>query len=294
MIESQHTFPIWDRHCVECHNPQKREGGVLMTGDRGPVFSHSYYMLTARRQVSDGRNLPVSSYAPRTLGDSASLLMHKLEGKHHDVVLPPHDHRMVQYWIHTGGVWIGTYAALGTGMIGGYAQNQIDRQDLTWPSVNAAARVLQERCARCHRGDTALPQSPSDNMGMMPWTIQYGHPKLRFSRHILYNLTTPQESLLLLAPRGKAGVPCATLFETTEDPDYKILLTSVQDTKSRLDEIKRFDMPGFKTRPAYVREMKRYGVLTQTFDLAKDPIDVYETDRCYWESLWYRPSHGGN
>jgi inorganic pyrophosphatase len=33
--------------------------------------------------------------------------------------------------------------------------------------------------------------------------------------------------------------------------------------------------------------MKQYGILPATFDRAKDPIDVYQTDRAYWRSLWY-------
>ena len=30
---------------------------------------------------------------------------------------------------------------------------------------------------------------------------------------------------------------------------------------NNLDEMKRFDMPGFQPRDAWVREMRRYGVL---------------------------------
>ena len=32
----------------------------------------------------------------------------------------------------------------------------------------------------------------------------------------------------------------------------------------------------------------RYGILPESFDPESDPIDVYETDRAYWESLWHR------
>ena len=35
--------------------------------------------------------------------------------------------------------------------------------------------------------------------------------------------------------------------------------------------------------------MKKYGILPDSFDLAKDPIDIYKTDQRYWESLWYYP-----
>ncbi len=58
--------------------------------------------------------------------------------------------------------------------------------------------------------------------------------------------------------------------------------------KEQLDTIKRFDMPGFHPRIDWVREMKRFGILPA--DLKPDePIDVYKTERRYWESLWYKP-----
>ena len=61
-------------------------------------------------------------------------------------------------------------------------------------------------------------------------------------------------------------------------------LTLMRDS---LEQMKRFDMPDFRPRPEWVREMKRFGILTAGFDPAAH-IDVYATERKYWESLWYR------
>jgi hypothetical protein len=48
-------------------------------------------------------------------------------------------------------------------------------------------------------------------------------------------------------------------------------------------------MLGFRPSPGYVREMKRYGILPK--DLTEGaPIDVYATDRAYWQSLWWQPT----
>ena len=59
--------------------------------------------------------------------------------------------------------------------------------------------------------------------------------------------------------------------------------------KQKLDEIKRFDMPGFRPSEHYIRELRRYGVLPA--DLAQDaPIDPYKADEAYWQSLWHRPA----
>jgi len=62
----------------------------------------------------------------------------------------------------------------------------------------------------------------------------------------------------------------------------------LQAAKVKLDEIKRFDMPGFRPNEHYIREMQRYGILP--VDLAPDAtVDPYATDQAYWKSLWHRP-----
>lgn len=291
--------PILERRCVSCHGYEAsaeggpREGGVILTGDRGPMFSHSYYMLTACRQVADGRNLPQSNYAPRTIGSSASPLLARLGPDHHGVRTTVDERRTVRLWIDSGAPYPGTYAALGTGMIGGYTENHLDRTDSEWPVMKAAMGVLERRCGSCHTGPLALPTSPSDDRDMPPWAIAYGDPRLRFSRHILYNLTRPERSLLVLAPLAKEagghGLCAREVFASQDDPDYGVLLRSINATKQKLEEIRRFDMPGFRPHPAYVREMRSYGALP--VDLCPDdPIDPYATDRAYWESLWHNSS----
>jgi hypothetical protein len=146
-----------------------------------------------------------------------------------------------------------------------------------------------------------LPRSLSDERGLSFWRFDIDDPLLKLSRHIVFNLTRPEKSLLLLAPLAEAsgglglcrdaGGKPAAVFADTQDPDYAKLLAMVTAGKDDLDKIKRFDMPGFRPRPQYLREMKRYGVLP--LDHADDaPIDAYQLDRRYWESLWYRPATG--
>jgi len=59
------------------------------------------------------------------------------------------------------------------------------------------------------------------------------------------------------------------------------------DGRKYLEKIKRFDMPGFIPPVAYYREMKRYGVLPKELAVNTE-IDIYATDRAYWQSLWYK------
>jgi hypothetical protein len=120
-------------------------------------------------------------------------------------------------------------------------------------------------------------------------------PRLKLSRHIVFNLSRPEKSLMLLAPlaesagglalcRDKEGKPAA-VFADLSDPDYRKLLAMVAAGKENLDRIKRFDMPGFLPKPEYLREMKRYGILPPDQPLDA-PVDPYALDRAYWESLY--------
>lgn len=295
--------PILDRLCVDCHDYTPGNAGgpmaghVILTGDHGPLYSHSYFTLSALRLFSDGRNQPRSNYAPRTFGSAASKLLAMLDGSHHGALATDREKKIVRLWIETGAPYPGTYAGLGSGMVGGYAENIIDRRDLAWPSIQAAQGVLKGRCAACHTGAMALPDSPSDNMGMPPWEIKYDDPRLRFSRHILYNLSRPERSLLFLAPlaveAGGLGT-CRTaeghpVFSDTGDADYQTLLAAVAETKQFLTDIGRFDLAGFQPPAPYIREMRRYGILPADFPEG-GTVDPYATDRAYWESLWWVPS----
>ena len=286
--------PILDRHCVGCHGYRAttkggpRSGGVILSGDRGPHYSHSYVSLTLKQQMSDGRNLAKSNYPPRELGSAASPLLRKIDGSHNRVVVTAREKRLLQLWIDSAAAYPGTYAALGAGMTGGQG----------WGKDTDA--VLERRCGECHTGATQLPKSPGDTMGeSSSGRVDPKHPRTRLSRHLVYNLTRPEMSLLFLAPLAKAAGGygmCrregqevgAGVFDSTGDPDYRALLVAVEATKAHLEKIKRFDMPGFRPNRHYVREMTFYGVLPASLG-EKDPIDAYATDEAYWRSLWHRP-----
>jgi len=270
--------PILDRHCIKCHGYDKPPAaGLPLAGARGPWYSHAYYALLSRGFVSHGRDAH-GNYPPRGIGSSASRLMEFLEPSHHEVKLSDREREHVRLWIDSGAPYAGTYASLGTGMV----------------SIGPPQKLAAGRCSRCHKTDGAGVASVS-----------------RYGKDLIYNLTDPARSPILLAPLSvKAGgwgacrnekmqdrpkppdakrAPPAVVFATTDDPDYQKILAAIEQSKARLDQIKRFDMPDFRPSRHYVREMKRYGILPETFDADKDPIDVYKTDQAYWRSLWHQP-----
>ena len=265
--------PVLDKHCLRCHGYDKPPtGGFPLAGARGPRYSHSYYSLMSRGQVSHGRDSH-GNYPPRGIGSSASKLIKLIDGSHYDTKLSAVEQAKIRLWIESGAPYAGTYAALGTGMIG----------------IRAPGGLLQQRCARCHESSIS---------GRYPLPVQY-------------NLTDPDRSPILLAPLSRSAggwgfcknerfdgrpkppdakqAPPADVFASTDDPDYQKLLANIQQSKAALDRIKRFDMPDFRPSRHYVREMKRYRVLDADFDPENDPIDPYKTDAYYWRSLWHEP-----
>ncbi len=300
----RHIQPILDRHCLECHDSDQRAGGVVLSGDRGPIYSHSYFTLTANEWISDGRDRLETNLPPRSVGTSASPLMGLLDGSHHDAKLTPHEQDMIRYWIESAASYPGTYAALGTGMIGGFPKSQLETSDRKWPTSKAAAEAIGRRCFSCHDKSIPLPRYLSDNLGLVLSNPDFGDIRIRFSRHLMFNLTRPEKSLILLAPLAKAAGgyglcrqrdksekmekpgESVIVFAGTGDPDYQKILELCRAGKSHLEKIKRFDMPGFRPTSSYVREMKRFGILPRDLEPSAD-IDVYATDRAYWRSLWW-------
>ncbi len=292
--------PILDKHCIECHNPDNRKGNVLLTGAHGPMYSHSYFTLTVHRQFVDGRNNPQSNYPPYALGAYPSPLMKKILNGHKDVSLSENEIKRIRYWIESAAAYPGTYAALGTGMIGGYQENlQVINSDHNWPESVKAATVIRRRCSECHKGHMRLPVKLSDERGISFWRPDWNDKALMLSRHIVFNLSRPDKSLILMAPLAKTAGgyaegdkemkhPHPVIFKDSNDADYIAILEMIRAGKRKLEQVKRFDMSDFKPRKEYIREMKRYGILPNELP-ADAAIDVYQTDQAYWQSLWYKP-----
>ena len=279
-----HVQPILDKHCVPCHNYEKFAGRVALTSDYGPRigsrrYTHGYWTLLLRKQFIDGGN-GTGNRAPRTIGTGASPIMQKILKRHHAVKLSPVETRTVANWIDTGAAYAGTYASLLT---------------TTGPTVHSLVwGAMGRRCGKCHNKDgmrlpTNCRASRPSHLGRI---IPPGAG--RFATPLLFNESRPAKSRALLAPLAKEaggyGICPGPVFKDTKDPDYQRLLKALDAPKKYLEVAKLYHMPGFKPNKHYVREMRRYGVLPATFDVEKDPIDVFETDQAYWRTMWHRPA----
>jgi hypothetical protein len=246
--------PILDKRCVECHNADRREGGFDFTGDKTVRYTMSYWAMQRNGLVSDGRNQPYGNRPPRSIGSGASRLMKLIDGSHYGAKLSPHETTMVRLWLDTSATYPGTYAALGCG---------------DYP-VHLPIEPMMHRCGRCHEE----------------------HLK-RHELETYCNLTRPEKSLVLRAPLAKEAGGLAlckeVVFTNTDHRLYQEMLDALRDAHARLEQGKRFDMPGFRPNEHYIREMQRFGFLPKDLK-PDDPIDVYAVDRAYWDSFQYRPS----
>jgi hypothetical protein len=317
---------ILDRHCVSCHDPTNRKGGLVLSGDRGPTYSLAYYNLLLHRQIEDraGRNWegirniggrPGGNDAPYTAFSSAAPLMKYIEKSHYQVKLSETERTTIRLWLDSATPYAGTAAAFGTGQIGGWWRNNEPVREMAdaWSTTGPAKDAIQRRCTACH--ERRLPRFVTDLTTGDPYNDFEGweRPVSRFSRHTIFNLTHPDLSLALTVPLAKSAggfaegpLPDAApvpedlsraprlimhgvVFASTDDPDYRAILAHLQTARDRLNTIKRFDMPGFKPAAAYIREMKRYGILPADFDAGKTMVSTYDLDQKYWQLFWHKP-----
>jgi hypothetical protein len=314
--------PILDRRCVECHNPNRRDGGVDLCGDHGPVYSMAYYNLYLQWQIQDavgeprhGSGRQLGNDPPWSTYSYASRLMTKVDGSHYDVTVTDAERRLLRLWIDTGATYPGTYACYGSGQIGDVGYNNLPDHELAddWPSTSACADAIQRRCGNCHEAKF-LPRHVTARTRISRWGdfLSWTRPLSRYSRHRIYNLSRADKSVALLVPLAKRAGGTASeplgdtklvsedfsqppgevkhpiVFDSTNDPDYLAILTHIQDASKRLREIKRFDMPGFRPPEVYLREMRRYGILSPASEDDGRPIDPYDTDRRYWNMMYSR------
>ena len=266
-------------------------------------YDSAYMALVLRLQFMDGRN-GLGNQPPRSIGSAASPLLARLSGGHQNVKATPEEWRTVWLWIESAAPYAGSYAALRNSEEQGYYGNAGHK------FFGECADVFNRRCAECHKN------TADRNVNGLPFSWEIRHDKENalagrpiscyerivftndparvFDASLLVNYTQPECSCVLLAPLAQAaggyGRCGRAVFQDKNDPDYKKLLASIESGKQLYDARPPWGAPGWKPTPQYVREMKRFGVLPEAFDPARDTLDPFATDQAYWRSLWPKPN----
>ncbi len=263
--------PIWDRHCVRCHNYEKYAGHLSLTGELAPEFTHSYLNLFWAGLISHGQQ-GMGNRGPRSIGAVASPLCRKLRAGHKNVKLSDEELRTVEMWVESSAAFAGTYGALRRAV----------------PSVRGVEDIRRRRCGGCHKP------------GELPHRWRTGRGRLTGR---WYNLSRPERSLALLAPlaedagglglcaqreagaadRYKGDDPPANVFASRNDPDYRALKAAIDSAAERAAAMKPYPMKGWRPTGQYLDEMRRFGILPDDFER---PVNPYRLDRAYWRSFY--------
>ncbi|MBQ2849572.1 MAG: hypothetical protein IJE77_03745, partial [Thermoguttaceae bacterium] len=314
--------PILDKHCLECHNPDREEGGFNVSGHWSPIYTIGYAHMSWRQLFGDNRNRAMSNFGPYEIGSGSSRLLKLIDEKHYGVEMPEAERKIIKYWIDAGANYTGTYAAEASGGVGYYMANLPVRNEKNWPETAAMQEAISRRCDGCH-----TPPNPKEGFGVydlfrdyysyrnpddatdmfIPHDLSQAHG--RFSRLEIFDLSYPELSKAVRGPLSKAagglGVCEAKsgkpVFTDKDDPDYQTILAGIERGRRYiLEEDNRPEMivpspnngpdcpQKFVPRWAYLREMIRYGILPVDSDPSAS-YDPYELDEKYWRSLWYKP-----
>jgi len=102
--------PVFDRHCVQCHDfGGKGAKKLILAGDRGPFFNASYTQLWRKGYVRAVGAGPANVQAAYSWGARASRLVQTLRKGHRNVRLPREDFLRVAAWIDINAPYYPTY-----------------------------------------------------------------------------------------------------------------------------------------------------------------------------------------
>jgi len=264
--------PILDKHCLECHNHDREEGGFNISGHWGPLYPIGYIQMSWRQLFGDNRIiLPYaehskSNFEPYAIGTGSSRLLKLIEERHADATLSDHEQKVLRYWLDAGANHAGTYAVNSHGTIGYYEHSVNVRNDKDWPETHALVDVMNRRCDPCHAPTAAEKQIGTYKLPAHFYARYYPPDEFqkntyvahtmsedggRFNRHLIYNLSYPELSKAARAPLAKAagglGVCQAksgqVVFRDRADPDYRAIVAAVaRGRRHILEENNRFCM----------------------------------------------------
>jgi len=117
--------PIFDKHCVSCHDYGKKgEKKLVLAGDRTSMFSVSYLELHSKKMIAPiggGANKIYNAYE---WGSHKSELIKTLEKKHHDVKLSDSELKTIITWVDLNAPYYPDYSSV-------YSSNPGGRSPLT-------------------------------------------------------------------------------------------------------------------------------------------------------------------
>jgi hypothetical protein len=111
--------PIWDKHCVRCHDGQSEDNSLDLSGELTTFFNRSYESIMEQKLVAyiqefkgpqpRAQKTNVVTLPPKSLGSHASRLISVLLAGHYDVVLPRKEMIRLVTWTDANAPYYGSY-----------------------------------------------------------------------------------------------------------------------------------------------------------------------------------------
>jgi len=225
--------PIWDRHCIRCHNGETLKGGIDLTGDKTRFASMSYDALVIGNSANFGYfpnyryvqgyflgHGPGGVFPALKTGSMVSPLVAMLEQQHSKVQLSAAEFRSICIWIDANIPYYSTWE-----MTRPWSQGGRDIFTRPGPGGKPVREAWASTIETLFRDLLQCELKSAD--------LNFSNPHL--SKALRNNLALSAGGL---APEDKA------LFKTKANPDYQKLLTAIKAGQADLESCPRIDMPG--------------------------------------------------
>jgi hypothetical protein len=134
--------PVFDKHCVECHDFGKKAGRkLILAGDRNPFFNGSYIDIYVRKQITCVGGGSADIQPAGSWGSSVSNLVKVIERGDKEIKLSSDEMEKIYTWIDLNGVYYPEYESA-------YPNNMAGRSPLTIQELKVLNKLTKVNFAR--------------------------------------------------------------------------------------------------------------------------------------------------
>ena len=199
--------PIFDRHCLGCHDFGKAGAAKLVLAmDRDLTFNAAYIELWRKGYLQCVGAGPAEIQQAYSWGSHPSKLIKVLRGGHHDVKLSAEELDRIITWVDINAPYYATYKCA-------YPESVSGRCPLTRPQLEKLCQLV-------------------------------GPPFIWKGESSPFNIFSQSPGIMVSFDRPELS-PCLTKFADKNDPKCIEALAIIRDGQRKLKETPEADMPGF-------------------------------------------------
>jgi len=255
--------PILDRRCVKCHGGEKGMGaGLDFSGGWTWAFSISYETMIKHQMVgylncNNGSVHTSEVLPPRTIGSGGSSLARRILDHHPEMT--PAEKSMIFAWMDTNSNFHGTWD-----------HSPYATSDAALKVAGPLTRVMQQAgCIECHAGGhigndwvnlqrpewSRILRAPMAKSARGGLGLEFCRERKAISGYPLVNQGQQPPDIVRSTKQFEydfEGEP-HIVFQSTDDPNYKEMLSIIRAARQAALARPRIDMPGPEIYPGESR-----------------------------------------